>query len=328
MKVYPDIIKLRAKKPVVTIGVFDGVHEGHHLILNKCLEKAKKIGGESVVITFWPHPKLILGKDPHKLKYLNTLEEKQILLEKSGIDHLIIIPFTKKFAGLSAKKFIKKYLVKKIKLKYIIVGYNHQFGKKRKGNFKLLEKYAEKYHFGVEQLDAKIIEKESVSSTVIRRSLDKGDLITANKYLGYDYLIRGTIIKGKKIGSKIGFPTANIEVNDNNKLIPKDGVYAVFVTYNNRVYKGMLNIGIRPTIDDRIKQKIIEVHIIDFNEDIYNKKITFIFVARIRDEKKFRNIEELKSQLLKDKGKILEVLNNKKESLFINNNLYHERNNG
>lgn len=325
MKIYTDIVKLHVKKPVVTIGVFDGVHEGHHLILNKCIEKAKEIGGETVVITFWPHPRLVLDHLPQELKYLNSLEEKQILLERIGIDHLVIIPFINKFANLSAKKFIKKYLIKKIKLKYIFIGFNHQFGRKRKGNYDLLKKYSKDFDFKVQRIDEKIIENESVSSSIIRQAIENGDLETANKLLGYKYLIRGIIVKGKKIGINIGFPTANIEVEDRNKLIPKDGVYAVFVTYNNQVYKGMLNIGIRPTIENNNK-KVIEVHIIGFDQNIYNKKITLIFVKRIRDEKKFKNIDALKEQLEKDKELIIEILEKSDTEIFKTNNLYHEGN--
>ncbi len=326
MKIYTDIVKLRVKNPVVTIGVFDGVHEGHHLILNKCIEKAKEIGGETVVITFWPHPKLVLNHLPQELKYLNSLEEKQILLETIGIDHLVIIPFIRKFANLSAKKFIKKYLMKKIKLKYIFIGFNHRFGRKQKGNYDLLKKYSKEFDFKVKQIDAEVIQQESISSSIIRQAIEDGDLETANKFLGYKYLIRGIIVKGKKIGINIGFPTANIEVEDRNKLIPKDGVYAVFVTYNNQLYKGMLNIGIRPTVDVD-SRKVIEVHIIGFDQNIYNKKITLIFVKRIRDEKKFKNIDVLKEQLEKDKELIIEILEKSDTEIFKISNLYHEGNN-
>ena len=322
MKVHTDIVKLAIKNPVVTIGIFDGVHLGHLSIINHLISKSKKNNGESVVITLWPHPRLVLSKYRQNIRFLNSLEEKQFLLEKAGIDHLIIIPFTKKFSKISAKKFIKQYLIKKINTYHLIIGFNHQFGKKGKGNYTVLKKYADKFNFTIEQLSAVLVDKEKVSSSIIRESLENGNLEIANNYLGYEYLLKGIIVKGKKIGRTIGFPTANIELEDRCKLIPKDGVYAVFVSYEGHIYKGMLNIGYKPTMKDQASRKYIEVHILDFNKDIYNQKITIIFVSRIRDEKKFEGIEMLKTQLEKDKFTILSVLNKKNPEGILSNKLY------
>ncbi|MFC2137332.1 bifunctional riboflavin kinase/FAD synthetase [Bacteroidota bacterium] len=326
MKIHTDIVKLHINNPVVTIGIFDGVHVGHLSVIDHLKKRAKELNGESVIITFWPHPRLVLSEQKQNIRFLNSLEEKQILLEKAGIDHLIIIPFTKRFSRLSAKKFIKKYLLKKIRTKHLIIGFNHQFGRKRKGNYKVLKKYADKYKFSIEKLDAILIEKEKVSSSIIRESLEKGNLEISNKYLGYDYLLRGIIVKGKKVGRTIGFPTANIELDDRCKLIPKDGVYAVFVAFERKVYKGMLNIGIRPTMKDTTLRKYIEVHILNFDKDIYNQKITIIFVSRIREEQKFDGLDSLKIQLEKDKKDIIPILDKSNSKIISSNKLYHERN--
>ncbi len=328
MKIHTNIVRLNINNTVVTIGIFDGVHQGHLSVLTHLTNRAQELNGESVVITFWPHPRLVLSDKKQNIRFLNSLEEKQFLLEKAGIDHLIIIPFTKQFSRLSAKKFIKRYLVKKIKTSHLIVGFNHHFGKKRKGDFSVLKRYADKYKFSIEKLDATLVEKEKVSSSIIRDSLEKGNLEIANKYLGYKYLLRGIIVKGKKIGRTIGFPTANIELEDRCKLIPKDGVYAVFVTFEGEIYKGMLNIGVRPTLKKIEEKKYIEVHILEFNKDIYNQKITVIFVSRIRDEQKFEGIEALKTQLEKDKKTIIKILDKSNSEIITTNNLYHERNIG
>ena len=318
MKVYNDIVKLNINNPSVTIGVFDGLHLGHLKLIENTINEAKNINGYSIIITFYPHPRLIIDNIADQIKILTTLEEKQILLEKYGVDYLIIIPFTKKFARLSSKKFIKKYLIEKINAHSVIIGYNHHFGKDREGDHNTFLELAEKYKIKVNKIDALTIDGIKISSTIIRKEIIEGNIEKANKYLGYEYFLIGKITYGNKIGSKIGFPTANILYEDNFKLIPKQGVYAVFIIHQQTLYKGMMNIGYRPTFYNNSKNLILEVHIFDFEKDIYNSKIFVIFVARLRDEKKFNSTEELKEQLNSDKIKSLEILNNYK----INNKVF------
>lgn len=307
MIIHNDIEQLKIRNPVLTIGVFDGVHQGHLSILNRLKILAKEKNGESVVLTLWPHPRIVLNKDVDNLRLLNNIDEKQLLLSKTGIDHLIIIPFTKEFSQLTACEFIEDYLVKRIHVKHLVVGYNHQFGKDRKAGYEFLKECSEKFDFDIEKLDAKLIDDESISSTKIREFLIEGNLEMAKKYLGYEYFVSGNVIEGNKIGRTIGFPTANIKIPEPWKQIPKDGVYAVHVHLNNNHYIGMLNIGTRPTIEPEMKQKNMEVHIFDFNEKIYNQTVTISFVKRIRDEKKFAGLDELTAQLRKDKEKIQQL---------------------
>ncbi len=304
MVIHTSLEKFKIKNPVLTIGVFDGVHQGHVSILSKLIEIAKRNGGESVVLTLWPHPRIVLNKDIDKLKLLNTIDEKKFLLSKTGIDHLIILPFTKEFSQLTACEFIENYLVKKIGVKHLVVGYNHQFGKDRKAGYEFLKECAAKFNFGIEKLDVKLIENDKVSSTKIREFLTSGYLELANKYLAYEYFISGNVVEGNQIGRKIGFPTANIKIPEPFKQVPRDGVYAVRVRLNGDSYFGMLNIGSRPTIDATLTIKNIEVHIFDFDQKIYNQTVTVSFVKRIRDEKKFNGLEELSEQLIKDKEEI------------------------
>ncbi len=304
MIIHNCLEQLKIINPVLTIGVFDGVHQGHLSILNRLKMLAKEKNGESVVLTLWPHPRIVLNKDVETLRLLNNIEEKQFLLSKTGIDHLIIIPFTKEFSQLTACEFIEEYLVKKIHVKHLVVGYNHQFGKDRKAGYEFLKDCSEKFGFDIEKLDAKLIDAESVSSTKIREFLIDGNLEMAKKYLGYEYFVSGNVVEGNKIGRTIGFPTANIKIPEPWKQIPKDGVYAVRVQFNNGHFIGMLNIGTRPTIEPEMKLKNMEVHILDFNEKIYNQTVTISFVHRIRDEKKFEGLDELTTQLYKDKEQI------------------------
>lgn len=304
MIIHTDIDKIDIVNPVLTIGVFDGVHQGHLTILDRLKSVAKDKKGESVVLTLWPHPRIVLNKDIESLRLLNNIEEKKQLLSNTGIDHLIIIPFTKEFSQLNACEFIEEYLVKKIHVKHLVIGYNHQFGKDRKAGYEFLKECSEKFDFEIERLDAKLIENDSVSSTKIREFLIEGDLEKAKKYLGYDYFVSGNVVEGNKIGRTIGFPTANIQIPEPWKQIPKDGVYAVRVKLNIQNYYGMMNIGTRPTIESEMKLKNMEVHIFDFNDKIYNQTVTVSFVKRIRDEKKFSGLEELKMQLHKDKEEI------------------------
>lgn len=302
--IHNDINNLNIVNPVLTIGVFDGVHQGHLSILNRLKLLAKEKNGESVVLTLWPHPRIVLNKNIETLRLLNNIEEKKYLLSKTGIDHLIILPFTKKFSQLTACEFIEDYLVKKIHVKHLVVGYNHQFGKDRKAGFEFLKECSEKFDFDIEKLDAKLVENDKVSSTKIRNFLIDGKLETANNYLGYEYFISGNVVEGNKIGRTIGFPTANIQIPEPYKQVPCDGVYAVRVQLNDESYFGMLNIGTRPTIESSVLTKNMEVHIFNFEKKIYNQSITVSFVQRIRNEKKFASIEELRQQLERDKFKI------------------------
>lgn len=304
MIIHTDIEKFNVKNPVLTIGVFDGVHLGHKRVLNRLKEIAIEKNGESVVLTLWPHPRIVLGKDVESLRLLSNIEEKRYLLSKTEVDHLIILPFTKEFSELTACEFIEEYLAKKIGVKHLVVGYNHQFGKDRKAGFDSLNECAQKFGFTIEKLDEQFVNKEKVSSTKIREFLTAGFLDTANNYLGYEYFISGSVVEGNKIGRKIGFPTANIQIPEPYKQIPRDGVYAVRVHINDILYFGMLNIGSRPTIEPTIRSKNIEVHILDFDQKIYNQTITVHFVKRIRDEKRFNGLDELTNQLIKDKEEV------------------------
>ncbi len=290
------------------MGMFDGVHLGHIKILSRLAEVAKTQKGESVVITFWPHPRLVLNNDNESLRYLNTIEEKLILLEKAGVEHTLILPFTSEFSQKTACQFIEEILVKKVGIKHLIAGFDHHFGRDRKGSLEDLNGCADKHNFKVEKLSALSINNEIISSTLIRGIIESGNMPKAKRFLGYEYFILGRVVSGNKIGRSIGFPTANIELTDGHKLRPGIGVYAVEVEYEGRQFKGMLNIGIRPTIDEAIKVKSIEVHIFDFDSDIYEKKVLVIFRKRIRDEKKFNSIDELKQQLEEDKSNVISLL--------------------
>ncbi len=307
MKIYQCIRDFEAvAHPIVTIGTFDGVHLGHQAIFSKMKEEAKRTGGETIVITFFPHPRLVLYQDSVNLKFINTREKKIERLEKIGIDHLIIIPFTKEFARNSSEQFVTDYVVKYVHPAKVIIGYDHHFGKNREGNIRLLERLKQKLGYEVEEVPPFYIDGAPVSSTRIRDLLHDGNVKEANRMLGYEYAITGKVVRGQRIGHKIGFPTANLEIPNEYKLITANGVYVCRVLLGNRILKGMGNIGVRPTIDHG--DLTIEVHIFDFDEDIYDKEITIQFVDRLRDEKKFENLEALKTQLAKDKVLSIERL--------------------
>jgi riboflavin kinase / FMN adenylyltransferase len=293
-------------KPVVTIGTFDGVHIGHQAIFNKMKEEAAKIGGETVVITFYPHPRIVLGLDNSQLRFINRQSKKVELIEKAGIDHLIVIKFTKEFSLKSSDEFIKDLVINIIKPEIIVIGYDHHFGKNREGNFELLEAYSKIYHFKLIQVQAQNIDNIAVSSSKIRKLLEAGNVSEANALLGYVYSITGKVVRGKSIGKDIGFPTANIETGDEYKLIAAVGVYACLIEYKGKKYKGMSNIGFRPTIDHGALT--IEVNIFDFDQQIYDEEITIYFVERLRNEKKFENLDALVEQLHKDKEHTLAIL--------------------
>ncbi len=300
MKIYQCIRDFEAvAHPIVTIGTFDGVHLGHQAIFSKMKEEAEKTGGETIVITFFPHPRLVLYQDSVNLKFINTREKKIERLEKIGIDHLIIIPFTKEFARNSSEQFVTDYVVKYVHPARVIIGYDHHFGKNRKGNIQLLERLKQKLGYEVEEVPPFYVDGAPVSSTRIRDLLHDGNVKEANRMLGYEYAITGKVVRGQRIGHKIGFPTANLEIPNEYKLITANGVYVCRVLLGDRTLKGMGNIGVRPTIDHG--DLTIEVHIFDFDEEIYDEKITIQFVDRLRDEEKFESLEALKTQLAKDK---------------------------
>ncbi|ELR68053.1 Riboflavin kinase / FMN adenylyltransferase [Fulvivirga imtechensis AK7] len=292
---------------VVTSGTFDGVHIGHQKILARLKEIAQRNNGETVLITFWPHPRLVLYPEQTDLKLLNTFEEKAELLREQGINHLLRIPFTKEFSNLTSEEFIRKILVETIGTRKLVIGYDHRFGKNREGSFEHLKENASIYGFEVEEIPRQDIDNVGVSSTKIRNSLLEGDVSASAELLGKPYSITGRVVKGQEIGRLIGFPTANIEVDSQHKLIPANGSYAVKVGYRNQMLKGMLNIGYRPTVNG--KSRTIEVNIFDFSSDIYGETISIHFIRRIRDERKFNNINELKEQLMKDKTLAIEILN-------------------
>ncbi len=293
---------------MVTIGTFDGVHLGHRKVIVRLQEFAKQHDGETVIFTFHTHPRLVTMPNETNLRLLTTLREKINLFEKHGIDHLIIYPFDKSFSELTYSEFVEKILVEKIGTHCLVVGYDHKFGKNREGGFEYLKNCAGKFNFEIERLDALLIEEDSVSSTKIRNALQNGDIEKANHYLGYQFTLHGTVVNGKQLGRKLGFPTANIEASDKHKIIPGYGVYAVKVELNNTEYNGMLNIGTRPTFNNNADNRSIEVNIFDFEDDIYGNEITLKFVGKIRDEQKFDNIEMLVNQLVKDKIAALSIL--------------------
>lgn len=307
MKIYKNIKDFKGNVfSVVTVGTFDGLHIGHQKIIKQMTELAEKNNGETVLVTFDPHPRLVIHADSKNLKFINTIKRKFQLLEKFGIDHLIIIPFTKEFAKTSSEDFIKDYLVDMLNVKKLIVGYDHHFGKNREGNYDNVNILGEKYGFEVVEIDAQFIENTPVSSTKIRNALNKGDIRKANAMLGYDYSITGNVVEGNRIGRKIGFPTANIEIEDHYKLIAAGGVYACKIEYSGEMYFGMGNIGTRPTIG--INGLVTEVHIFDFDKEIYGEDITISFIDRIRDERKFNSLEELTKQLKRDREIVIELL--------------------
>ena len=307
MKVHYGVENIEIKCPVVTIGSFDGVHLGHACVIQHLKEKASSIDGESVIISFEPHPREVLYPREQKIGILTTLEEKITILEKYGVDHLIILKFTLEFAQQSYNDFVKKILIDKLKIKGLVVGYDHRFGKDRAGNFENLQELANEYGFFLEKEVVFEEDDVNVSSTKIRNALAVGDITTVNRFLGYPYSITREVVYGHHLGHKIGFPTANIQVSDERKLLPAIGVYAVKVIIEQEIFNGMLNIGIRPTVSND-GQVSCEVYIFDFNRDLYGKTITINFIDRVRGERKFNDIEELRAQLQKDQEKILKLL--------------------
>jgi riboflavin kinase / FMN adenylyltransferase len=308
MLIHNDINLFKAENPVITIGTFDGVHQGHKKVIGKLNKIASSVNGESVIFTFYPHPRLVVSAHESNLRLITTFTEKAHQLELAGIDHLVVYPFTIDFAELTYDKFISEILIKKLGLHTLVIGHDHRLGKNREGTFENVISLSKKLHFNVEKIDTFLINGIDISSSKIRAALQNGEIEKANDYLGYHYQLSGIVTTGNQIGRNIGFPTANIITADHSKLVPSEGVYAVFVTVEGKQYKGMLNIGFRPTIDINADHRTIEVHIFDFEDNIYQKEITITFEKKIRNERRFDSIEELRLQLIEDQKLIEKIL--------------------
>ncbi|MGA1226117.1 MAG: bifunctional riboflavin kinase/FAD synthetase [Tamlana sp.] len=301
-----NIGNYNSKEPsVVTIGTFDGVHIGHQKIIKRLINTAKQMGLKSIILTFFPHPRMVLQKDT-SIKLINTIDERYAILDALGLDYLIIKKFTKEFSRLSAEDFVKQILVEKLHAKKVIIGYDHRFGRNRNADINNLKAFGETYGFDVEEISAQDIDDVSVSSTKIRKALNKGDVLQANKFLGHPFMLSGKVVKGKGLGKQFQYPTANLCIHEDYKLIPKQGVYIVKSAINNTVFYGMMNIGTNPTVDGNAQS--IEVHFFDFHKDIYGTKIQIDLLHRIRNEEKFESIEALKQQLAKDKKIALDYI--------------------
>lgn len=292
---------------IVTSGTFDGVHVGHQKILGRIKEISTQNKGETVLITFWPHPRIVLSNGNTDLKLLSTIEEKARLLEQHGIDHLVILPFTKEFSQLSPDEFIQQVYVKGVNTQKLAIGYDHRFGKNREGGFDYLKQHASSYGFSIEEISRHDIDDVVISSTKIRKALLEGNIQTANQYLGYAYCIEGKVAHGDKIGRTIGFPTANLAIQENFKLIPADGIYAVEAILDQEKLKGMLYIGNRPTLSG-VNQQRIEVNLFDFERDIYDQQLQINLIAKIRGDEKLNSLEELKLRLQDDERKSRAIL--------------------
>lgn len=304
MKVYhsteaiPDF-----RRAVVTIGTFDGVHLGHQQILAQLQQEAKRIDGETVIITFHPHPRKVVAGDRQPIRLINTIAEKIGLLGNNGIDHLVIVPFTPDFAGMTPREYVEHFLVRKFHPHTVIIGYDHRFGKGREGDYRLLEQYSAEFGFELKEIPAHILQESTVSSTRIREALLAGQVEMANALLGYDFFFEGTVVPGDRLGRTIGFPTANLRVEEEEKLVPGNGVYVVELSIDSHpsptLYRGMMNIGIRPTVDGR--QRRIEVNIFDFDADIYGSTLRVYVKKYLRGEQQFNGIDALKAQLALDR---------------------------
>lgn len=307
MRIYHQIDDFtRLTNAVVTSGTFDGVHLGHQKILTRLKDVAEKSGGETVVITYWPHPRLLLKPEDTSLKLLNTFEEKAELLKEQGIQHLLRIPFTKEFSQLTSKEFIASILIDKIGTKKLVIGYDHRFGNNREGSFEQLKLSAPTYGFEVEEIVRQDVDHVTVSSSKIRKALEEADLTTSSHLLGRNYSLSGRVVKGDKLGRVLGYPTANIDLDSRLKLIPSDGIYAVTILHEHTLYKGMLYIGNRPTVDG--SKRVIEVNLFDFSKEIYGESLTVYFHQLIRLDSKFQDLEALKIQLGLDKLNALRLL--------------------
>lgn len=289
----------------ITIGTFDGVHLGHKKIIENLISRSE--GFSTMLLTFFPHPRMVLQQDA-SIKLINTIDERVQLLEATGLDTLIIYPFNKDFSRLKARDFVRDFLIEQLNLKKIIIGYDHRFGRNRTANINDLREFGAAFDFSVEEIKAKEVDDVTISSTKIRKALSEGDISTANSYLGYEFMLTGTIISGKGLGNTIGFPTANIDIKETYKLIPKQGVYVVKSTINDVLVFGMMNIGVNPTVAG--ENQTIEVHFFDFDRDLYGQKIQVRLIERLRDERKFGSVEKLQEQLQKDRQISLEIIKN------------------
>lgn len=308
MKIFKDLEKVSIHRPVATIGIFDGVHKAHQAIIERLERTSEKLAGESTVVTLWPHPRIVLYKEDDEIQLLNTLEEKIFRLEEAGVQNLVIIPFNTLFADTSFSDFVEEILVKRLNIVHLVVGYNHHFGKNREGNYYKLDQLSARLGFGLSQQAPVVIEDKKVSSSAIRHYLKEGEVNMANRFLGYHYQVGGKVVTGNRKGRELGFPTANIAVENEYKLIPGDGVYAVIAHIGDRKIEGMMNIGCRPTLMEDCRQSLIEVHLFDWDDDLYDMEIRIDFIERIRDERKFGSISELKAQITQDKVLIKKIL--------------------
>ena len=315
LKVHRGIAEFDEEGPLVlTIGTFDGVHEGHKRILRQLVARAQDIGGDSVMLTFFPHPRMVLAPDS-EIRLLTTVDEKRELLAQEGLDHLIIQPFTEEFASMEPAAYVNEVLVQGIGMEHLVIGYDHRFGKGRKGDLATLQRSAPEQGFNVEEIPAHLIDDVDVSSTKIRNALYEGDVRTASRYLGQPYGLTGEVVRGDGKGSELGYPTANLHIPEPYKLIPANGVYAVEVLLGGQLYGGMLNIGYTPTLHDR-EEATIEVHIFSFEADLYGERLTLRFLERIRDERIFDGVEALRERLDKDLEEVMGALRSLKSGLL------------
>ena len=308
VQVHTDIGSFKGvQRPVLTTGTFDGVHRGHRRILDRLTERAKKEDGESVLFTFHPHPRMVLFPGDNDLKLLNTQQEKIALLEAAGLDHLLVVPFSRQFSRMHAVDYVRDVLVGAIGVHAVVIGYDHRFGRNREGDLSLLHQLGEAYDFQVEEIPAQEVDHVKVSSTKVRHALELGDVHTANDLLGYPYQLSGVVVKGDQLGRTIGYPTANIGGIDPLKLVPGNGVYAATVELKDGIHQGMMNIGVRPTVREGL-DRTIEVNLFDFDRDIYGEPITVRLLERLRAEEKFSGMEAMKAQLARDKETALDRL--------------------
>jgi riboflavin kinase/FMN adenylyltransferase len=307
MRVFSNLSQLSVfKNSVITIGTFDGVHKGHQKLIARINFLASQLNGESVVITFHPHPRLLINPQDNSLRLLNTVDEKISLLEKYGVNNLVVVPFSRDFSEQTANEYIENFLVKNFHPKQLVIGYDHKFGKDRSGDFHLLEQMGGKFDYAMEEIPKEMQDDIGISSTKIRQALQSGEIKLATELLGHSYALTGTVVRGLQNGRKIGFPTANIHVNDEHKLVPKTGVYAVHVWVNGNKFNGMLNIGYNPTFEG--KEQTVEVNILDFAEDIYGSTIALEFIEFMRDEKKFTSVELLIEAIKSDEARTRKIL--------------------
>ena len=307
MQIYTSLDSYKGPRPIVTMGTFDGMHPGHRALLEKLKELARRENTRAIVISFWPHPRIVLEHDAEKLRLLTTLEEKTRMIQDTGVDDLMIVPFSKELADLTAEEFVDEILVKKLNILHLLIGYNHRFGKGGT-SFEQLIPISHTFGFEISQFKHIDVTGLTPSSTSIRNLLLDGRIPEANFMLGYRYTITGRVTGGMKLGRKLMFPTANLEISEKAKLIPPDGVYACVVKVRGTYYGGMVNIGVRPTVSEQMDHRTIEIHILDFDKEIYSEELSVSFITKTREEKKFASLDELRQQLVKDEVEIRRIL--------------------